>query len=64
VVAWLIVTDLGQQIREEEEKFADLDGTVTNWIRAKQYREFISALERSWASAGKDISTVTENGKR
>jgi hypothetical protein len=38
---------LAELIREEEKKVSNLDTSVAKWMRARQYREFISALEES-----------------
>lgn len=42
----------------------DLETWVTNWKRAQEMREFISALERIWEQAGHDLSPHAEKGKR
>jgi hypothetical protein len=55
---------LAELIREEEKKVSNLDTWVTNWLRARRYREFISALEQSWEVAGKNLSPEADHGKR
>jgi hypothetical protein len=55
---------LAELIREEEKKVSNLDTWVTNWLRARHYREFIAALEQSWKEAGKNLSQEADHGKR
>jgi len=55
---------LAEQIRNEEEKVANLETWVSNWTRAGQYRDFIFSLEKAWNAAGKDTSPEAEHGKR
>lgn len=55
---------LAELIHEEEKKVSNFDNWVTNWLRASQYREFISALEQVWKAAGKDLSPEADHGKR
>ena len=55
---------LADQIREEEKKLKQLEGWVSAWARAKEMRDFISALERLWVGEGYDLSTETEKGQR
>lgn len=56
--------ELAQKIQEEEQRLANLDAWVTNWVRARQFREFIAALEQSRKDAGIDTSAESEKGKR
>jgi hypothetical protein len=55
---------LAELIREEEKKVSSLDTWVTNWLRARHYREFILALEQSWEVAEKNLSPEADHGKR
>jgi hypothetical protein len=55
---------LAEQIRSEEKQVANFESWVTSWLRAKQYREFIAALEDTWTRAGHDLSSEGEKGKR
>jgi hypothetical protein len=55
---------LAELIREEEKKVSNLDTWITNWLRARHYREFIAALEQSWKEAGKNLSPEADHGKR
>jgi superfamily II RNA helicase len=55
---------LAELIREEEKKVSNLDTWVTNWLRARHYREFILALEQSWEVAEKNLSPEADHGKR
>ena len=55
---------LSEQIRKEEAKLAELDQWVNSWVHARNYREFISALEKNWQDAGEDVSPDSEHGKR
>jgi hypothetical protein len=55
---------LAELIREEEKKVSNFDTWVTNWLRARHYREFIVALEQSWKEAGKNLSPEADHGKR
>ncbi len=48
--------ELARQIAEEEKKVKDLEVWVTNWARAHQMRDFITALENAWAQQGHDLS--------
>ena len=56
--------EFGEQIKDEEQKLSNLDGWVTNWARARQYREFINAPEQSWKSSDIDTSPEADRGKR
>ncbi len=56
--------ELQAQIDAEEKKVAAFDGWVTAWTRAGHYRDFIAALEKSWAQQGADLSVESENGKQ
>ncbi len=56
--------ELAPLIWEEEKKVSQLEGWVTQWSRAQQMREFIAALEKSWAAAGHDLSSEAPKGKR
>jgi len=56
--------ELAEQIKEEEQKVQDLEGWVTDWVRARQMREFIAALEAVWAKEGLDLSPDAPKGKR
>ena len=55
---------LSEQIREEEKKLENLDTWVTNWSRARLYREFILALDESWKARGEDLSDGGERAAR
>jgi hypothetical protein len=55
---------LSEQIRDEEKKLANLDAWVTNWSRARLYREFISTLEECWKAKGEDLSDGSERANR
>lgn len=55
---------LAELIREEEKKVSTLDSWVTNWVQARKYREFISALAEVWKADGKDLSSETDQGKK
>jgi hypothetical protein len=55
---------LSDLIREEEKKVSTLDSWVSNWVHARQYREFISALAEAWKADGKDLSPETDQGKK
>jgi hypothetical protein len=56
--------DLAEQIEEEEKKVKDFEGWVDTWIRARQMREFISVLEKTWAEQNIDISPDSPKGRR
>jgi tRNA U55 pseudouridine synthase TruB len=56
--------ELGRQIAEEEKKVKDLETWVSNWARAQQMREFISALEKLWVQQGHDLSSEAQKGQR
>jgi hypothetical protein len=56
--------DLADQIQAEEKKVADLDSWVNSWMRATQYRDFITVLEEVWAESGHDLTAESEKGKR
>jgi hypothetical protein len=56
--------ELGRQIAEEEKKVKDLETWVSNWARAQQMREFISALEKLWVQEGHDLSPESQKGQR
>lgn len=56
--------ELGRQIAEEEKKVQDLETWVSNWARAQQMRDFISALEKLWAQQGHDLSPEAQEGQR
>ena len=60
----IVRMELARQIDEEEKKVAVLDGWVTAWVRARQYRDFIAELERKWAEAGHDLTPQGEKGLR
>ncbi len=60
----LELRELGEKVRAEEKQVEKLDSWVTSWLRANQYREFIAALEKTWTSAGHDLSPEAEKGKR
>lgn len=55
---------ISEQIREVEKKLANFDASVTNWSRARLYREFISTLEDSWTARGEDLSEASERANR
>jgi hypothetical protein len=55
---------LGREIADEEKRVANLDAWVTQWIRAKQYRDFIECLQAVWEAEGLDLSAEAEKGKR
>ncbi len=55
---------LAELIHKEEKKVSSLDTWVTNWLRARQYREFISALEQVWKATGKNLSPEADHSKR
>lgn len=55
---------LAKEIAEEEKRVANLDAWVTQWIRAKQYGEFIEALRAVWEADRHDLSPDSEKGKR
>lgn len=56
--------ELSEKIRKEEAKLAELDLWVNSWVHARQYREFVKALEKTWLEAGEDVSPDSEHGKR
>jgi len=56
--------ELAEQIKAEERKVQDLEGWVTDWVRARQMREFIAALEAVWTKEGLDLSPDAPKGKR
>ncbi len=56
--------ELASQIQEEEKKVAGLDSWVNSWMRATQYRDFITALEKVWIESGHDLTAESEKGKR
>jgi hypothetical protein len=58
------MAELGRQIEEEEKKVLDLDGWVNGWFRAKQMRDFITALEQLWNREGHDLSPTAPKGQR
>jgi hypothetical protein len=56
--------ELAKQIAEEEKEVKQLETWVTNWKRAQDMREFISALEGAWTNAGQDLSLEAAKGQR
>lgn len=55
---------LAEQIEEEEKKVKDFEGWVDSWIKARQMREFITVLEKTWAEQNIDISPDSTKGRR
>ena len=55
---------LSEKIREEEKKVETLDEWVTNWSRARLYREFVSALEASWKLQDEGVPEGSERANR
>lgn len=55
---------LSEKIREEEKKVETLDEWVTNWSRARLYREFVSALEASWKLQDEGVPKGSERANR
>ncbi len=55
---------LSEQIAEEEKKVKELESWVTGWLRAKQMREFIAALEELWKAQGHDLSPEFPKGQK
>lgn len=55
---------LAEQIEEEEKKVRDFEGWVDSWIRARQMREFTTALEKFWTEAKIDLSPESQKGQR
>jgi hypothetical protein len=60
----LELMELRDQIYKEEQKVKELNGWLDSWLRARDLREFIGALERVWTDCGIDLSHETEKGKR
>jgi hypothetical protein len=56
--------ELAEQIAEEEKKIKDFEGWVDSWIRARQMREFISVIEKTWAEQNIDLSPDSPKGRR
>jgi len=56
--------ELRDQINKEEEKIKQLMAWNDSWLKARQLREFISALEKVWTEQGLDLSPEAEKGKR
>ena len=56
--------ELSEQIQEEEKRIQDLDGLVDGWVRAKQMREFIAALEKSWTETKEELSPDSPRAKK
>jgi hypothetical protein len=56
--------ELALQIADEEKKVRDLECWVSNWVRARQMREFISILENTWIQEGRSLSADTKDGQR
>jgi hypothetical protein len=55
---------LREQIEAEEKKVQELESWVSSWVRAKQLREFIVALEQLWKEKGHDLSAKSPKGER
>lgn len=55
---------LSRQIAEEEKKVKEFEGWVDAWARARQMRDFITALERVWRDENHDLSPDTPKGNR
>jgi len=56
--------DLAAQIAEEEKKVKDFEGWVDSWIRARQMRQFISVIGKTWAGQNIDLSPDSPKGRR
>lgn len=55
---------LRDEIDKEQKKVTQLEGWVTAWVRAREMREFVAALERIWIQQGRDLSPEAERGQR
>ena len=56
--------ELRKLIDDEESKVKQFEGWLSNWLRAREMREFIAVIEKLWADQGLDLSPEAEKGKR